>query len=237
MFYTGQQGSIQEDNDKIWRIKIPKLAESDGSPVDQQTVNKLNASLPRKIPLSKSGLVDFYQRRGYSVFVEQNDDTLVNLFMVVLRVHQPEPFDRYYRWSQEASHDNEIAWVICHRCHQGHKCCGNPAHLFLGNQQINMNQKVCSATGNLAVCNKCEKCGWATYLESCPCQAMHNPCSPDGTVPPCVKNLTPQRCYIDELQVELRRLQEQTAALQAENVTLQGRLDVLQRQVDVVFNC
>jgi len=206
MLYTGARGSVQTDRDKRWRIKIPKLATASGGCVEQSQVNRLNAQMPRKYPLTDQALIEFYQRRGLVVFPTQDDDRLVNLIFVILRVHQPDTFQHYLEWAQNPPADGEdITWVVCHRCHMGHECCGHPEHLFLGNQRINMYQKNCSRTGRPA----CTQCGWVEYdHNTCSCVAYPNPAHPRGKTPHCIKSIEPQRNVMEEHQSRIQQLEE-----------------------------
>ena len=129
VFYQGQIGSVQRDTDKFWRIKIPKLATLDGQIISKKVISQFNATLPRIVPLTTKQLHKRYRRNHWSVFEPQDDDRLVSVIMVVLRVHKPDEFESLYQWSirplvQPPGYDH--MWVICHRCHQGHKNCGNP---------------------------------------------------------------------------------------------------------------
>lgn len=223
MLYSGARGSVQTDPDKRWRVKIPKLATANGGLVEQSQVNKLNAQLPRKHPLNEQALIDFYQRRGLVVFPQQDDDRLVNLIFIILRVYQPDAFQRYLNWAQSSPQGEDIAWVVCHRCHMGHENCGHPEHLFLGNQRLNMYQKDCSRTGRPA----CKQCGWVDYDQAgCSCQAIPNTSDPQQRTPPCIKSTVPQRSVVEELRGRIQQLEKENSTLRSELAKVQSQAEL-----------
>jgi hypothetical protein len=223
MLYTGAKGSVQTDYDKRWRIKIPKLATASGGFVEQSQVNKLNAQMPRKHPLTDQALEEFYRNRKLVVFPEQDEDRLVNLIFVVLRVHQPDVFQHYLTWANSPTPAGEdITWVVCHRCHMGHEVCGNSDHLFLGNQRINMYQKNCSRTGRPA----CTQCGWVEYDQNnCSCVVYPNPAHPQGITPHCIKPTEPQRNMVATLRSRIEQLESENSRLRSELSTVNAQIE------------